>query len=214
MIVVLWSLSKIDITQECGSTFTFFVYPCQKDSSYTIVNHKENDCFSWQKKSSRLIPSDESSSNNICNICIAFFCNPTKADITSQLQRTIPSGDTPVCLISAMKVSRWVRVFLSLPKFAIDLFTQVLFWPGGRLSSCFSSIQNEIRRNFLDCKKSEASSGIRIRALLHQSFTLCLTRFPSCFVLFDKVFPRFNSRMNQSQSWWLLLYHVLKRLII
>ena len=54
--MVLWSLSKIDITKECGSTFTFFVYPCQKDSSYTIVNHKENDCFSWQKKSSSLIP--------------------------------------------------------------------------------------------------------------------------------------------------------------
>ena len=75
----------------------------------------------------------------------------SSVSFTSQLQRTIPSGETPVCLISAMKLSRWVRVFLSLSKFAIDFLIH-MFLGTGTLSSCFSSIQNEMRRNFLDWK--------------------------------------------------------------
>ena len=37
--------------------------------------------------------------------------------LTSQLQRTVPCSEvTPVFLTSARKLSRWLRVFLSLSK--------------------------------------------------------------------------------------------------
>ena len=54
--------------------------------------------------------------------------------ITSQLQRTVPSGDTPVCFISDKKLSKWDLVFLSLSKLAMDFFIH-MFGAAGSWSS-------------------------------------------------------------------------------
>ena len=56
--------------------------------------------------------------------------------LTSQLQRTVPCSEvTPVFLTSAKKLSRWLRVFLSLSKLDWDLLIHMLGADPVRLSS-------------------------------------------------------------------------------